>query len=90
MSEILAYIQGAASMAAWAAALFFLRFWRESRDRFFLFFAAAFFLEGLGRLAVIRSAEIHEDRPYIYLVRLAGYSLILVAIVDKNRARRTN
>lgn len=88
MSDILAYIQGAASMAAWAAALFFLRFWRDGRDRFFLFFAASFFLEGLGRLAIILSAGLREDQPYVYLVRLAGYSLILVAILDKNRVRR--
>lgn len=46
MSELLA---GAACALCCVAGLFFLRFWRRSRDRFFAFFAAAFWLMALQR-----------------------------------------
>ena len=35
---------GALAMACWVAGLFFLRFWRLSRDRLFVFFVLAFWL----------------------------------------------
>jgi hypothetical protein len=77
---------GAACMASGIAALFFLRFWRDTHDRFFLYFAIAFALEGLNRLVlgVLTLASEHES--YFYLLRLLGFLLILVAIVDKNRS----
>ena len=40
-------------MASGVVALFFLRFWRETRDRLFVIFAAAFALLGITRLALI-------------------------------------
>jgi hypothetical protein len=76
---------GAIGMANFTASLFFLKFWRRSRDRFFLFFSAAFAIEALVRimLGVIHYSS--EQEPLFYLVRLFSYVLILVAIVDKNR-----
>ena len=70
------------------AALFFLRFWRDSRDRLFGFFAAAFALLMVQRtlLAVLRS--MNDETSWIYLIRLLAYVLILVAIYDKNRSTR--
>ena len=38
---------GAISMASLTIALFFLRFWRNTGDRFFLWFALSFFIEGV-------------------------------------------
>jgi hypothetical protein len=67
------------------AALFFLRFWRRTHDRFFLLFATAFAIDGLGRLVV---ASIHlsdETEPYSYLPRLVTFGLIVAAVVLKNR-----
>ena len=37
-----AFLLGMISMGFAVAALLFLRFWRSTQDRFFLFFAAAF------------------------------------------------
>ena len=62
---------------------FFIRFWRKTRDRLFVFFAAAFLPLGVERLAIlITSAELHS---YCYLIRLAAFLLIIFAILDKNR-----
>ena len=76
---------GAIATAAFVAGLFFLRFWFATRDRFFLFFAAAFWIEGGHRALIYNVAGNNEASPYYYLVRLLAYGLIIAAIVDKNR-----
>ena len=78
-------ISGAIVMGYGVAGLFFLRFWRETRDRLFFIFAGAFWLLGLQRLALAFSRNMVEDDTGLYLVRLFAYLLILGAIVDKNR-----
>ncbi|HZS03241.1 MAG TPA: DUF5985 family protein [Blastocatellia bacterium] len=82
-------LQGGTAMAALVAGLFFLRFWRDTRDRFFLFFAVSFCIDGLLRVALGLTAISEEAEPFFYLVRLFSFLLILAAIVDKNRARGT-
>jgi len=79
---------GAIGLASLVAALFFLRFWRSTRDRFFLFFALSFFIEGVNRVVVYLAVGLQEDQPVYYLVRLIAYGLILFAIIDKNRGRK--
>jgi Family of unknown function (DUF5985) len=79
-------ISGAIVMGYGVAGLFFLRFWRETRDRLFLIFAGAFWLLGLQRLALAFSRNMVEDDTGLYLVRLFAFLLILGAIVDKNRS----
>ena len=79
---------GAIMMAAFTASLFFLRFWKTTRDRFFLFFSISFGLEGFGRLLMGLYDFSEETVPLIYLIRLVSYLLILFAIVDKNRASK--
>lgn len=76
---------GAIAACCAIVALFFLRFWRQTRDRFFLLFAAAFALEALDRLGLALIPYAAETEPMFYLVRLVGYGLILVAIWQKNR-----
>ncbi|SFV06321.1 DUF5985 family protein [Pseudoduganella namucuonensis] len=80
-----ALLSGAIIMAALTIALFFLRFWRQTRDRFFLYFALAFVLEALQRLLSANFPLSNPDVPMYYLLRLAAYGLIIVAILGKNR-----
>ena len=47
------FLLGVIATASVAAALFFLRFWRASRDPLFLAFALAFFIEGLNRASIL-------------------------------------
>ncbi|HEY0093029.1 MAG TPA: DUF5985 family protein [Archangium sp.] len=77
-----------ASALALVAGLFFLRFWRKTRDRFFAFFAASFWLMGLHRVVVLALRDSNEHLVAAYLIRLFAFVLILVAIVDKNRVPR--
>lgn len=67
------------------AALFFLRFWRDTRDTLFLFFAAAFLLLGISQLILALGSVPDEYRAWVYLGRLAAFVLILVGILQKNR-----
>ncbi len=74
---------GAISMGNFIAGLFFLKFWRVTRDRLFLFFAVSFATEGVGRFITGFNYP-DETRPLAYLIRLFAYMLILYAIIDKN------
>jgi hypothetical protein len=80
---------GAIAMACITISLFFLRFWRKTRDRFFLFFAASFGVEGVNRAVLGLTSIPSEVEPFIYIIRLISFLLILIAIIDKNRANGT-
>jgi len=82
-----ALLSGAIIMAALVAALFFLRFWRQSGDRTFVYFAISFALEALHRLLWALYPLPDPDAPLYSLIRLASYLLILFAILRKNRGR---
>jgi len=77
-------ILGAIAMASLVAALFFVRFWRDTRDRFFLLFAVAFALDAVTRLTLGLSDVSAEHEPLFYIARLVTFALILIAIIDKN------
>jgi Family of unknown function (DUF5985) len=79
---------GAIATASMVAALFFLRFWKSTRDRFFLYFAMSFCIEGCNRVLLELMGGLREDAPAYYLIRLVAYGLILIAILDKNRLGR--
>jgi uncharacterized membrane protein HdeD (DUF308 family) len=67
------------------AALFFLRFWTQSRDRLFALFAVAFGVLGIQRLALAISSAPVEEQTHLYVLRLAAFAVIAFAIIDKNR-----
>lgn len=66
------------------AGAFFLKFWRDTRDSLFFAFSTAFLIEGANRTALLFSAHPNEASPWIYVVRLIAFLLILAAIVKKN------
>lgn len=80
------FLSGACILAYLLVGLIFLRSWRDTRDRLFAMFAAAFWLLAVQRVLLVLTDQLSENRPYLYLLRLAAYLLIVWAIVDKNRA----
>lgn len=79
------FLSGAMVTGYAVAGLFFLRFWRTSSDRLFLFFALAFWLLGLQRLGLTLAPHNGMNTLWLYAMRLLAFLLILAAIIDKNR-----
>lgn len=82
------FLRGAMVTACWVAGLFFLRFWRETRDRLFLFFLLAFWVLGLDSIGLALVERSSPLRPYAFLGRLLAFGLIIVGVLDKNRRGR--
>ena len=80
------FLLGVIVTASLTAAGFFLKFWQQTRDSLFLGFGAAFFIEGINRLAFLFLDRPNEGDPLLYTIRLCSYLLILAAIIHKNRA----
>ena len=84
-AQLAAYLYGFLTAASLVAALFFFRFWRQSRDGLFCSFALAFVL--LAANNALSAFLGGDEYPAIYLLRLAGFGLIIFAILRKNLAR---
>ncbi len=78
-------ISGALVAGYLVAALFFLRFLRETGDRLFLAFAVAFAILAGQRTALALIPSSGRSDTIIYGLRLLAFVLILLAIADKNR-----
>ena len=86
MNALVDFLAGAVTLGYFVAAGFFLRFWRRTRDRLFLAFAAAFVLLAVNQALAAFFGAGDELTPYTYLLRVLGFVLILYAIIDKNLA----
>lgn len=85
MNEALLFANGALAAGFLVLALFFLKFWRRTRDGFFVLFAAAFGLLAANSIAsALTGAHSVDTSPSIYLLRLFAFVLIIIAIVRKN------
>ena len=82
---IMQFLWGMLTMAHLIAAVFLLRFWHLSRDRLFLYFAASFAILGANWLALALVRPAPEAQHLIYLIRLVGFVLLIIGIIDKNR-----
>lgn len=84
------FLSGAIVMGYALAGVFFLRFWVRTRDRLFGAFAAAFFLMAATPLLTNMLSIPREEQSPFYLLRLAAFVLIILAVVGKNleEARR--
>lgn len=79
------FLNGVITMGCAIAGVIFLRVWRDTRERLLLFFAVAFgiFAMSYAALGLVPLAD--ERRPYVFLLRLIGFVVILAAIIQKNR-----
>jgi peptidoglycan/LPS O-acetylase OafA/YrhL len=80
-------LRGGLAVSSFVSGLFFLRFWRLSRERLFLCFALAFVALGCNWIVLGLTHPDPETRHYAYLIRLLAFVLILVGIWEKNRQR---
>lgn len=80
------YLHGALTTMSLIAGVFFLRYWRITKDAFFIWFATAFWTFALNWFLLAEDQGVAEHSHYIFGVRLVGFLQIIVAILVKNRA----
>lgn len=80
-----ALVAGAATAGYLVIGVFFLRFWRRTRDTLFLIFAVAFWLMAANQLAPSLLGIPRESQGGVYLLRLAAFVLIIGGVLWKNR-----
>jgi len=78
------FLLGVIATSSLIAGMFFLKFWRHTRDGLFLAFGAAFLIEAFNRVTLLFTAHPNEASPVFYLVRLFAFLLILAGILKKN------
>jgi len=83
---MLDFLFGMTTMGFLVAGLFFFRFWLRTSDAIFVYFGISFCL-----LAVSQALGpfVDGDRIWIYLLRLAAFTLLIVGIVVKNLGQAT-
>ena len=82
------FLSGAVAFGFLVCGLFFLRFWRRTREGLFLSFGLAFLLLGVGQSVLALGNIPTEERGSLFLIRLAAFLLILVGIYRANRRQR--
>jgi len=96
--NIVEFVSGIYMATFAASGVFFLKFWRASRDLFFLYFCLACWLLSLERVALLfvdggysalDTPGGGEGRSYVHVIRMFAFALILLAVVRKNRGVRS-
>jgi uncharacterized membrane protein HdeD (DUF308 family) len=81
------FLLGFIAGTAFAACLFFLRFWKDTRDSLFLAFAGFFGLMAVSETLLLNLPQPNQGNPWLFLVRLASILIVIAAILRKNSAR---
>lgn len=82
------FLLGFVSASCLVAALFFLRFWRSTRDTLFMAFTIFFAIEGANDAYVLTLPHPNQGSLAVTLVRLLAVLGILAAILWKNVAEQ--
>jgi len=91
MSPVVAgFLSGLTTMCFMAIGLCFMRFWQLNRDALFVAFALAFWLLAAQQALLGLSVVPREERSWVYLLRVAAFLVIAVAIVWKNVRQHTS
>jgi hypothetical protein len=85
--EVANFLSGMIAMGFAVCAVFFLRFWRRTKDGLFLAFALAFLLLAVNQALTSVLGLPREEETWIFLLRLAAFSLLIIAILRKNVKR---
>jgi hypothetical protein len=81
------FLLGFVCASSLVAAIFFLRFWRATRDRLFVAFTVFFAIEGANEAYTSTLRHPNVGSLAVTLIRLLAVIGILVAILWKNLAK---
>lgn len=79
------FTSGLIAMGFLVSSVFFVRFWKQTRDSLFAAFAAAFALLAVNQTLLAFSRVTLEERSPLYLLRLVAFAIIIGAVIAKNR-----
>ncbi len=79
------FLSGVVFVCFAASSLFFFKFWRKTRDPFFLTFALACLSLAVERIALLYLGHGGEIRAGVYFFRLIAFLLILISLYHANR-----
>jgi Family of unknown function (DUF5985) len=78
------FLLGVITASSLVVGLFFLQFWRSTRDLLFLAFAVFFVIQGGSHAFIVSLSHPNEGSIWLFLVRLASILVVLGAILWKN------
>lgn len=81
------FLLGLIVAASLVAALFFLRFWRDTKDTLFLAFAVFFIVQGGTSMFLLSLSHPNEGSAWVFLLRLGSVLSVLAAILWKNTGK---
>lgn len=87
INELSAALSGANLLGCAVIGLFFLRFWRQTRERLFACFAVSFFILAAERAIILTVVPEIRHHPLFYCTRLVAFLVLAWAIWDRNRHR---
>jgi hypothetical protein len=80
------FLSGTIMGLSLVTSVFFARFWTRTGDRLFGVFALSFLLLAFERIALLIVGANDETKTWVYLIRFFAFAVLVVGIVDKNRA----
>lgn len=78
------FLSGMITAGFLVASLFFLRFWKRTGDFLFACFGISFVLFAISQSLSVSFDFLHDDKTAVFVLRLIGFGLLLVAIARKN------
>jgi Family of unknown function (DUF5985) len=81
------FLSGMITAGFLVAALFFVRFWSRTGDSLFAIFGVSFVLFAISQSLSVSFDFLRDDKTAVFVLRLIGFGLLLVAIAWKNVAR---
>lgn len=78
------FLSGMITAGYLIAALFFFRFWKRTGDSLFATFGLSFMLFAISQSLSVSFDFLHDDKTVVFILRLFGFGLLLVAIARKN------
>ena len=75
-ARLLPFMNGAIAMGFAVAGLYFLRFWRDTDDRLFVFFAVSFWALAAERVGLLYVGPDEAARATVYIARLIQHGLM--------------
>lgn len=92
MDNAITFFSGISVATFFASGVFFYKFYRTSRDKFYLLFCLTCWMFAIERIAILvfigPSQTNSETAPWVYTIRLFAFLLIFFAFIEKNRKRR--